>query len=57
MNGMPLAVSRCPQILQSLKALNEAFIHGDSLRFEVALLALLDYCAEVVNRGGYEQWW
>jgi hypothetical protein len=37
--------------------LDEAFVQGDSARFEVALIVLLDYCAELVNRGTYEQWW
>ena len=54
---MPLELSRGPQIYKSLAALDEAFVHGDGPRFELVLIALLDYCAEVVNRGDYEQWW
>ena len=54
---MPLELSRGPQIHESLAALDEAFVQGDSIRFELVLIALMDYCAELVNRGDYEQWW
>jgi len=46
-----------PQIHESLTTLNEAFSEGDSTQFESALIVLLDHCAELVNRGEYQQWW
>jgi len=55
--GMPPELSSCPKIQNSLTIMDEAFIDGDSKRFEVALIVLLDHCAELVNRGDYPQWW
>jgi hypothetical protein len=56
-NGMPPELRSCPQIHESLTTLNEAFSEGDSAQFESALIVLLDHCAELVNRGEYQQWW
>jgi hypothetical protein len=56
-NGMPAELITCTQIHESLTAIDEAFIHGDSKKFEEALIELLDHCAELVNRGHYQQWW
>ena len=54
---MPAELACRPHIHKSLLILEEAFVHGDGARFEAALIVLLDYCAESVNRGNYEQWW
>ena len=56
-NGMPAELQSCPQIRQSLTAMDDAFSCGDSTEFESALIVLLDSCAELVNRGEYLQWW
>ena len=56
-DGMPAELRNCPPIQDSLTTLNEAFSHGDSTQFESALIVLLDHCAELVNRGDYQQWW
>jgi len=56
-NGMPAELRNCPPIQDSLTTLNEAFSHGNSTQFESALIVLLDHCAELVNRGDYQQWW
>jgi hypothetical protein len=37
--------------------MDEAFIQGESKTFEECLIVLLDHCAELVNRGDYQQWW
>jgi len=56
-NGMPPDVVNCVQIQESLTSMDEAFIQGDSKIFEDCLIVLLDHCAELVNRGDYQQWW
>jgi hypothetical protein len=56
-NGMPPELRSCPQIHESFTTMDEAFSHGDSKQFKSGLIMLLDYCAEVVNRGDYQQWW
>jgi hypothetical protein len=56
-NGIPAELARRPHIDKSLTTLDEAFIDGDSIGFQMALIVLMDYCAELVNRGDYEQWW
>ena len=56
-NGMSAELINCTQIHESLTAMDEAFIGGDCKKFEKALIALLDHCAELVNRGDYQQWW
>ncbi len=57
LTGMPPVLSSSPQIEKSLRTMDDAFMQGDSKRFEVALIVLLDHCAEFVNRGDSEQWW
>jgi hypothetical protein len=47
----------CPQIHESLLILDDAFGQGDTAQFEAALIVLLDHCADLVNRGDYQQWW
>jgi len=54
---MPPELASHPQIHESLTTMDEAFIHGDGKQFEAALIVLLDYCADLVNRGDYQQWW
>ena len=49
-NGLPPKLARCPQIEKSFTALDDAFVHGDSMRFQLALVVLTDSCAETVNR-------
>lgn len=56
-NGMPQELRSCVQVHKSLTTLEEAFIHGNSKQFESALIALLDHCAGLVNRGDCQQWW
>ena len=56
-NGMPPDLVSTPIIHDSLMTMDEAFIHGDSTKFEASLIELLDQCAELVNRGDYQQWW
>jgi hypothetical protein len=56
-NGMPVELISRPQIHDFISTLDQAFIHGDSMKFEEALIALLDHCADMVNRGDYQQWW
>jgi len=55
--GMPVELTNRTQIHESLTAMDEAFINGDSKKFEEALIELLDHCAELVIRGHYQQWW
>lgn len=45
------------QIQQSFTAMDEAFMSGNCKNFEQALIGLMDQCAELVNRGDYQQWW
>jgi hypothetical protein len=54
---MSAELINCTQIREFLTAMDEAFIGGDCKKFEKALIALLDHCAELVNRGDYQQWW
>jgi hypothetical protein len=56
-NGMPPELRSCPPIHESLIQLDDAFSQGDCTQFESALIVLLDHCAELVNRGEYQQWW
>lgn len=56
-NGMPPELAGCSEIHQPLRAMDEAFVHGNSEQFEDCLIELLDHCAELVNRGDYQQWW
>lgn len=45
------------QIQRSFIAMDEAFMSGNCKKFEQVLIGLLDHCAEMVNRGDYQQWW
>jgi hypothetical protein len=56
-DGMPPELRSCPQIHESLLILDDAFGQGDTAQFEAALIVLLDHCADLVNRGDYQQWW
>jgi hypothetical protein len=56
-NGMPPALVTNELVQQAVSTMDEAFKQGDSNMFEVALIALLDECADLVNRGDYQQWW
>ena len=56
-NGMPPDVVNSPPIHESLMNMDEAFRQGESKTFEEYLIVLLDHCAELVNRGDYQQWW
>jgi len=56
-NGMPPDVVNSPLIHESLMNMDEAFRQGESKTFEEYLIVLLDHCAELVNRGDYQQWW
>ena len=56
-DGLPPELARLPPIHKTLKTLDEAFVLGNITRFQMALIVLTDYCAELVNRGDYEQWW
>jgi hypothetical protein len=54
---MPPALVTNELVQQAVSTMDEAFKQGDSNMFEVALIALLDECADLVNRGDYQQWW
>ncbi len=55
--GMPPPLVSDARIQEALTTMNDAFIQGNSNNFEVGLIALLDCCAELVNRGECQQWW
>jgi hypothetical protein len=55
--GIPTCLEKKAAFQESLTVLNAAFAQGDGLRFEMGLIALLDFCAEAINRGECEQWW
>lgn len=55
--GVPTQVEQQRIFQDCLTVLNGTFAEGNHLGFEVGLNALIDFCADIVNEGGYEQWW
>jgi hypothetical protein len=56
-DGAPTLVRQQPFFQDCLRVLNEAFVDGDQLRFELAIRAIVAFCNEIIKTGGYEQWW
>ena len=56
-DGAPTLVEEEPTFRDCLTVLNGAFVDGNRLQFEIGLNALVDFCADVVNKRDCEQWW
>lgn len=57
LEGAPPMVIAEPIVQEFVVVLDDAFTDGNSRKFELGLIALLDFCAEAVNRGDCSQWW
>jgi hypothetical protein len=55
--GAPPLVKNQRIFHDCLTVLDGAFADGNSLRFELGLSALVDFCNETVSRGECTQWW
>jgi hypothetical protein len=56
-HGAPASLTEQRIFQESMAVLDGAFADGNSARFELGLITLLDFCAEAVNNGECEQWW
>jgi hypothetical protein len=55
--GVPAVVEEQRIYRDCLTVLDGAFADGNSLRFELGLNALIDFCTDIVNESDCEQWW
>lgn len=55
--SVPGLVERQTLFQDCLTVLDGAFVDGNRLRFELGLSALIDFCTDIVDAGGCEQWW
>jgi hypothetical protein len=53
----PALVEQQTLFQDCLTVLDGAFVDGNRLRFELGLSALIDFCTDIVDAGGCEQWW
>jgi hypothetical protein len=56
-DGAPSNVTTESVFQECLAVLDGAFADGDSFRFQLGLLTLMDFCAQVVNGTNCQQWW
>jgi hypothetical protein len=56
-DGVPTLVEKQAIFQDCLTVLDGAFADGNSLRFELGLSALIDFCNETVSKGECRQWW
>jgi hypothetical protein len=57
LDGAPSTVTTEPVFQECLAVLDGSFADGDSFRFQLGLLTLIDCCAEAVNARDCQQWW
>jgi hypothetical protein len=55
--SVPALVEQQTLFQDCLTVLDGAFVDGNRLRFELGLSALIDFCTDIVDAGGCEQWW
>jgi hypothetical protein len=56
-NRVPPVVEDQPFFQECLVVLDGAFADGDSLRFEIGLNFLINFCSYAVDKGDCEPWW
>lgn len=56
-DGAPSVVVEQGLFQESLAVLDGASADGNSSRFQLGLMTLMDVCTEAVTRGACKQWW